>query len=136
VLDRIREMMRKYKKMSTAQIIDMSVNAVLPRTIMTATTVFLALLSLAIFGGQVIRSFSLAMIWGVVVATYSSVFICSPMLIYLGLRSEDVTAPAAGDAEPKEAPPETKPAAPAPAAPPARTNAVKPSTKRAKSSRA
>ena len=64
VLDRIREMMRKYKKMSTAQIIDMSINAVLPRTIMTATTVFLALLSLAIFGGQVIRSFSLAMIWG------------------------------------------------------------------------
>ena len=89
VLDRIREMMRKYKKMSTAHIIDMSINAVLPRTIMTATTVFLALLSLAIFGGQVIRSFSLAMIWGIVVATYSSVFICSPMLIYLGLRNED-----------------------------------------------
>jgi preprotein translocase subunit SecF len=89
VLDRIREMMRKYKKMPTAQIIDMSVNAVLPRTIMTATTVFLALLSLTIFGGQVIRSFSLAMIWGIVVATYSSVFICSPMLIYLGLRNED-----------------------------------------------
>jgi preprotein translocase subunit SecF len=90
VLDRIREMMRKYKKMSTAHIIDMSINAVLPRTIMTATTVFLALLSLAIFGGQVIRSFSLAMIWGIVVATYSSVFICSPMLIYLGLRTDDV----------------------------------------------
>lgn len=91
VLDRIREMMRKYKKMATAQLIDMSVNAVLPRTIMTATTVFLALLSLVIFGGQVIRSFSLAMIWGIFVATYSSVFICSPMLIYLGLRkSEDL----------------------------------------------
>ncbi len=89
VLDRIREMMRKYKKMSTAHIIDMSINAVLPRTIMTATTVFLALLSLAIFGGQVIRSFSLAMIWGIVIATYSSVFICSPMLIYLGLRGAD-----------------------------------------------
>jgi preprotein translocase subunit SecF len=90
VLDRIREVMRKYKKMPTAQIIDMSVNAVLPRTIMTATTVFLALLSLTVFGGQVIRSFSLAMIWGIFVATYSSVFICSPMLIYLGLRrSED-----------------------------------------------
>ncbi len=67
----------------------MSVNAVLPRTIMTATTVFLALLSLVVFGGQVIRSFSLAMIWGIFVATYSSVFICSPMLIYLGLRNED-----------------------------------------------
>ncbi|HMK88129.1 MAG TPA: protein translocase subunit SecF [Methylocystis sp.] len=100
VLDRIREMMRKYKKMSTAQIIDMSVNAVLPRTIMTATTVFLALLSLAIFGAQVIRSFSLAMIWGIVVATYSSVFICSPMLIYLGLRSEDGERAGAGEAAP------------------------------------
>ena len=99
VLDRIREMMRKYKKMSTAQIIDMSINAVLPRTIMTATTVLLALLSLAIFGGQVIRSFSLAMIWGLVVATYSSVFICSPMLIYLGLRNEGRSEAPAEDGE-------------------------------------
>ncbi|HXY57786.1 MAG TPA: protein translocase subunit SecF [Methylocystis sp.] len=103
VLDRIREMMRKYKKMSAAQIIDMSVNAVLPRTIMTATTVFLALLSLAIFGGHVIRSFSLAMIWGIVVATYSSVFICSPMLIYLGLRAEEA---AGRDEEEKRAAPQ------------------------------
>jgi preprotein translocase subunit SecF len=88
VLDRIREMMKKYRKMPTDELIDLSVNAVLPRTIMTATTVFLALLSLVIFGGEVIRSFSLAMIWGIFVATYSSVFICSPMLIYLGLRNE------------------------------------------------
>ncbi|PNG26402.1 protein translocase subunit SecF [Methylocella silvestris] len=90
VLDRIREMMRKYRKMPTDELIDLSVNAVLPRTIMTATTVFLALLSLVVFGGQVIRSFSIAMIWGIFVATYSSVFICSPMLIYLGLRNETV----------------------------------------------
>ncbi len=95
VLDRIREMMRKYRRMPTDQLIDMSVNAVLPRTIMTATTVFLALMSLVIFGGAVIRSFSLAMIWGIFVATYSSVFICSPMLIYLGLRSETVEPPQA-----------------------------------------
>ncbi len=92
VLDRIREMMRKFRKMPTDELIDVSVNAVLPRTIMTATTVFLALLSLVVFGGQVIRSFSIAMIWGIFVATYSSVFICSPMLIYLGLRSETVGA--------------------------------------------
>ncbi|VFU10835.1 protein translocase subunit SecF [Methylocella tundrae] len=92
VLDRIREMMRKYRKMPTDELIDVSVNAVLPRTIMTATTVFLALFSLVVFGGQVIRSFSIAMIWGIFVATYSSVFICSPMLIYLGLRSETVGA--------------------------------------------
>jgi preprotein translocase subunit SecF len=56
---------------------------------MTATTVMLALFALVAFGGQVIRSFSVAMIWGIFVATYSSIFICSPMLIYLGLRNED-----------------------------------------------
>ncbi|MFY9658721.1 MAG: protein translocase subunit SecF [Methylocystis sp.] len=122
VLDRIREMMRKYKKMSTAQIIDMSINAVLPRTIMTATTVLLALLSLAIFGGQVIRSFSLAMIWGLVVATYSSVFICSPMLIYLGLRNEGRSEAPAESAESSVAAlestgAEASEAQPAPAAP-------------------
>ncbi len=92
VLDRIREMMRKYRKMPTDQLIDVSVNAVIPRTIMTATTVFLALISLVVFGGEVIRSFSLAMIWGIFVATYSSIFICSPMLIYLGLRGDTVGA--------------------------------------------
>jgi len=100
VLDRIREMMRKYRKMPTDQLIDVSVNAVIPRTIMTATTVFLALISLVVFGGEVIRSFSLAMIWGIFVATYSSIFICSPMLIYLGLRSDTVgAAPAAKPAK-------------------------------------
>jgi preprotein translocase subunit SecF len=88
ILDRIREMMRKFKRMPTAELIDTSVNAVLPRTIMTASTVLLALFSLVVFGGQVIRSFSLAMTWGVCVAVYSSIFICSPMLIYLGLRNE------------------------------------------------
>ena len=89
VLDRIREVMRKYKRISTADMIDMSINAVLPRTIMTATTVFLALLALVFFGGEVIKSFSLAMMWGIFVGTYSSVFICSPILIYLGVRTEN-----------------------------------------------
>src|ERR1019366_4612003 len=107
VLDRIREMMRKYRKMPTDQLIDVSVNAVIPRTIMTATTVFLALIALVVFGGQVIRSFSIAMIWGIFVATYSSIFICSPMLIYLGLRGDTVGA------------------APAPAARPAKTRVLR-----------
>ena len=75
----------------------MSVNAVLPRTIMTATTVFLALLALFFLGGHVIRSFSAAMIWGIFVATYSSIFICSPMLIYLGVRADAFDK--AGEAE-------------------------------------
>ena len=102
VLDRIREMMRKYKRISTADMIDMSINAVLPRTIMTATTVFLALLALVLFGGEVIKSFSLAMMWGVVVGTYSSIVICSPILIYLGVRSE--AAPKAETAKPAPQP--------------------------------
>ena len=93
VLDRIREVMRKYKKLSTAEIVDMSVNAVLPRTIMTATTVFLALLALFLLGGHVIRSFSAAMIWGIFVSTYSSIFICSPMLIYMGVRADTLDKP-------------------------------------------
>ncbi len=96
VLDRIREVMRKYKRISTAEMIDMSINAVLPRTIMTATTVFLALLALVLFGGEVIKSFSLAMMWGIFVGTYSSIFICSPILIYLGVRTEQRAEAKAG----------------------------------------
>ncbi|QXX74507.1 protein translocase subunit SecF [Methylovirgula sp. HY1] len=105
VLDRIREMRRKYRRMPTDQLIDMSINAVLPRTFMTATTVLLALFSLVIFGGEVIRSFSIAMIWGIFVATYSSIFICSPMLIYLGLRNEAADAPQTPSAKPAKAQP-------------------------------
>ena len=106
VLDRIREVMRKYKRLSTAEIVDMSVNAVLPRTIMTATTVFLALMALFFLGGHVIRSFSAAMIWGIFVATYSSVFICSPMLIYLGVRADAFDKD--GEVEAEEAPQSAK----------------------------
>ena len=88
VLDRIREMMRKYKKMPTDAVDRHVGQRRAAAHLMTATTVFLALLSLVVFGGQVIRSFSLAMMWGIFVATYSSIFICSPTLIYLGLRNE------------------------------------------------
>jgi preprotein translocase subunit SecF len=108
VLDRIREVMRKYKRLSTAEIIDMSVNAVLPRTIMTATTVFLALLALFFLGGHVIRSFSAAMIWGIFVATYSSIFICSPMLIYMGVRADVFDKPKDQDAESTPSQPKVK----------------------------
>jgi preprotein translocase subunit SecF len=105
VLDRIREMMRKYKRLRTADMIDLSINAVLPRTIMTATTVFLALASLVLFGGQVIRSFSIAMMWGIFVGTYSSIFICSPVLIYLGVRTDAVgTAAESTPEQPSPAP--------------------------------
>lgn len=88
VLDRIREMLRKYKRMPMPEIIDTSINAVFSRTIMTSTTALMALAALAFFGGHVIQSFSLAMMFGMIVGTYSSIFICSPILIYLGAPAQ------------------------------------------------
>ncbi len=88
VLDRIREMLRKYKRMGMAEIIDASVNAVLSRTIMTSTTTIMALGALAIFGGHVIQSFSFSMMFGITIGVYSSIFICAPILIYLGAPSQ------------------------------------------------
>ena len=84
VFDRIREYMRKYKSMMLADLIDFSINSVLPRTILTSATTMIALLALYIFGGEVIHGFTFAMIWGVIVGTYSSIFIASPVLILLG----------------------------------------------------
>lgn len=97
VLDRIRETLRKYRKLPIADIIDMSVNAVISRTIMTSTTTLMALMALVFFGGHVIRSFSLAMMFGIVAGVYSSIFICSPILIYLGLRSDSLSNPGGPD---------------------------------------
>jgi preprotein translocase SecF subunit len=88
VFDRIREYMRKYKQMPLADLIDVSTNSVLPRTILTSMTTLIALVALYLFGGEVIRGFTFAMIWGVFVGTYSSIFIASPVLILLGARSE------------------------------------------------
>ena len=87
VYDRIREMLRKYKKLSLTDVIDIAVNATLSRTVITATTTFLAMLAMAIFGGEVLQSFSLAMLFGIVIGTYSSIFIAAPILIYLGLKT-------------------------------------------------
>jgi len=95
VFDRIREYMRKYKQMPLADLIDFSTNSVLPRTILTSLTTLIALTALYVFGGEVIRGFTFAMIWGVFIGTYSSIFIASPVLILLGARSEGVAlAPA------------------------------------------
>ena len=87
VFDRIREMMRKYKKISTEDLLDLSINTTLARTVMVSFTAALALIALAFFGGTVIESFSFAMLFGVVVGTYSSIFIAAPVLIYLGLKA-------------------------------------------------
>ncbi|MBM3520375.1 MAG: protein translocase subunit SecF [Alphaproteobacteria bacterium] len=90
VFDRIREFLRKYKTMPLADLIDFSINSVLPRTILTSVATTTALIALYIFGGEVIRGFTFTMIWGVIVGTYSSIFIASPVLILLGTERESV----------------------------------------------
>lgn len=91
VFDRVRENLRKYKTMPMRQLIDMSINQTLSRTTMTSATALLALLALYIFGGEVLRGFSLAMIWGVLIGTYSSIFVGSALLLYMNVRSSTVT---------------------------------------------
>lgn len=88
VFDRIREFLRKYKSMPLADLIDFSINSVLPRTLLTSVATLIALLALYIFGGEVIRGFTFAMILGVLIGTYSSFFIASPVLILLGTNRE------------------------------------------------
>jgi preprotein translocase subunit SecF len=86
IYDRIREMLRRYKKMPMPELLNGSVNQTLSRSVITHLTVSLALLSLLLFGGQAIHSFTATMMFGVVlVGTYTSVFIASPILIYLGV---------------------------------------------------
>jgi preprotein translocase subunit SecF len=84
--DRIRENMRKYRQMDMRSLIDLSVNETLPRTVMTSVTILLALFALLIFGGHVLRGFTAAMILGIVIGTYSSIYVSSSLLITLGLR--------------------------------------------------
>jgi preprotein translocase subunit SecF len=88
IYDRIREMLRRYKRMTMADLLNVSVNATLSRSIITHVTVTLALLALLLFGGRAIHSFTATMMFGVVlVGTYTSVFIAAPILIYLGVGS-------------------------------------------------
>ncbi|ODN69744.1 preprotein translocase subunit SecF [Methylobrevis pamukkalensis] len=86
VYDRIREMRRKYKKMPLPQLIDLAINQTLTRTVMTSVTTLIALIALFVFGGEVIRSFTTAMIFGVLIGTYSSIFIAAPVLIFFGMQ--------------------------------------------------
>lgn len=91
VYDRIRENFRRFKKMPVAELINFSINETLSRTTMTSITTLLALLALYIFGGEVIRGFAMAMIFGVIVGTYSSIFVAAPVLLQIGLthRNEE-----------------------------------------------
>ncbi len=87
IYDRIRDMLRRYKKMPIDELLDSSLNATFSRTLIVAATTFLATLSLYFFGGEVLRAFSMAMLFGVIIGTYSSIFIAAPLLIYFGVRT-------------------------------------------------
>jgi preprotein translocase subunit SecF len=98
VFDRTRELMRRYKSMPAHELLNLSINSTMSRTVMTATTTALSLIALVMFGGRAIESFAQVMLWGVVICTYSAIFISTPMLIYLGVRS--TASAAAGVREP------------------------------------
>src|SRR5262245_50300135 len=115
IYDRIREMLRRYKKLPMTDLLNVSINSTLSRSIITHVTVAMSLLALLLFGGPAIHSFTATMMFGVVlVGTYTSVFIASPILIYLGVgtgRTEHVETPAPADAP--AASPTAQPARPA-----------------------
>ena len=93
VFDRVRESLRKYKKVPVAEVLNMALNATLSRTLLTSITTLLALIALSVFGGHVVRGFSLALIWGVVVGTYSSIGVATPFLMLMNLRHSQVAKP-------------------------------------------
>ena len=98
VFDRVRENLRKYKKRPLAEVLNISINETLSRTLMTSVTTLLALIALYVLGGDVIRGFVFAMIWGVIVGTYSSVFVASTFLLWLGVkRNWDKQDPTVGN---------------------------------------
>jgi preprotein translocase subunit SecF len=99
IYDRVRENLRKFKKMPISDLLDLSINDTLSRTLMTSVTTLIALSALFIFGGEVIRSFTFAMIWGVIIGTYSTVLVAAPILLFLKLRP----VADSGDAEPAKA---------------------------------
>jgi preprotein translocase subunit SecF len=108
IYDRIREMLRRYKRLPMPDLLNLSINATLSRSIVTHVTVAMSLLALLVFGGQAIRSFTATMMFGVVlVGTYTSVFIASPILIYLGVG----TGRMGGTEEPEPPAKPEKPAA-------------------------
>ncbi|MGI9410236.1 MAG: protein translocase subunit SecF, partial [Hyphomicrobiaceae bacterium] len=88
VSDRIRENLRKFKKLEITALLNRSINETLSRTLMTSLTTFVVLLALYILGGEVIRNFTFAMMFGVILGTYSSIFIAAPLLAYLGVKRD------------------------------------------------
>ncbi|CCG09570.1 protein translocase subunit SecF [Pararhodospirillum photometricum] len=94
IFDRVREELRRHKKMGMGEVLNLAINRTLSRTILTGGTTLLALLCLFLFGGEVLRGFSIAIIWGIVVGTYSSIYVAVPALIYFRFeRSGEGDAP-------------------------------------------
>jgi preprotein translocase subunit SecF len=91
IYDRIRENLRKYKAPDMADIINLSVNETLSRTIMTVSTTLLVCLALVLFGGEVIKGFSMALLFGIAFGTYSSVYIAAPILMHTGFKGGQET---------------------------------------------
>ena len=85
--DRVRENLRKYKTMSVYDLLNLSVNETLARTILTVATVMVTVVALLVLGGEVLRGFSIAMLWGLVIGTFSSIYVAIPVLLYFDLRS-------------------------------------------------
>jgi preprotein translocase subunit SecF len=88
VFDRVRENLRKYKAKDLSEVLNLSINETLSRTMMTSVTTLIALIALFVLGGDVIRGFVFAMIWGIIVGTYSSVFVASTILLFLGVKRD------------------------------------------------
>jgi len=104
VSDRIRENLRKFKRMDLNELLDISINETLSRTIMTGFTAIAGIVALLVFGGEVIRNFSLTMLLGIVIGTYSSVFIAAPLLGYMGIKRENLVGGNKGPDAPVIAP--------------------------------
>lgn len=98
IYDRIRENLRKFKKMPVDELLDLSINETLSRTVLTGGTTLLALITLALWGGEIIRGFALAIGFGVVIGTYSSIFIAAPILSMMQVRNDAAPTTAPGNA--------------------------------------
>ena len=90
VYDRVRENLRKHRSKPIDQLLDLSINETLSRTVITSVTTLLALISIFIFGGAILKGFSFAMILGVIVGTYSSIYIANPILVRLNVSQKTI----------------------------------------------
>jgi preprotein translocase SecF subunit len=113
IYDRIRDELRKYKKKSINELINESINKTLSRTVVTSGLTLLSVVALFFVGGEALRSFSAAMIWGIVIGTYSTIFVASPLLIYMRLRRDAMDKKKIDKTAEGPAKPTQKPAAPA-----------------------